>query len=57
MTADRLVLWRHGQTDWNVVARFQGQADVPLNAVGVEQARAAAPVLAATVSPRVLGKN
>ncbi|RYZ30869.1 MAG: histidine phosphatase family protein, partial [Propionibacteriaceae bacterium] len=43
MTADRLVLWRHGQTDWNVAARFQGQADVPLNAVGVAQARAAAP--------------
>ena len=53
MTADRLVLWRHGQTDWNVAARFQGQADIPLNAVGVAQARAAAPVLA-TLGPTVL---
>ena len=53
MTADRLVLWRHGQTDWNVAARFQGQADIPLNAVGEAQARAAAPVLAA-LDPTVL---
>ena len=47
MTADRLVLWRHGQTDWNVSARFQGQADIPLNATGRAQAREAASVLAA----------
>ena len=47
MTADRLVLWRHGQTDWNVTARYQGQAEIPLNATGLAQARAAAPILAA----------
>ena len=47
MTADRLVLWRHGQTDWNASARFQGQADIPLNATGRAQAREAASVLAA----------
>jgi glucosyl-3-phosphoglycerate phosphatase len=42
MTAARLVLWRHGRTEWNVTGRFQGQADVPLDEVGRKQAVAAA---------------
>jgi probable phosphoglycerate mutase len=42
-----LVLWRHGQTTYNVERRFQGQSDVPLNDVGLRQAADAAPYLAA----------
>ncbi|RME88118.1 MAG: alpha-ribazole phosphatase [Anaerolineae bacterium] len=34
----RLYLIRHGETDWNVEGRWQGQANVPLNARGRAQA-------------------
>ncbi len=46
MTASRLVLWRHGRTEWNATGRFQGQSDIGLDAVGLNQAIQAAPVLA-----------
>ena len=47
MTAARIILWRHGRTEWNVVDRFQGQADIPIDAVGHAQATRAAEALAA----------
>ena len=38
----RLLLVRHGETAWNAEGRYQGRADVPLNATGHAQARALA---------------
>ena len=49
----RLVIVRHGRTEWNASSRFQGQIDVPLDDVGREQARRAAPMVA-QLSPSLL---
>jgi probable phosphoglycerate mutase len=43
----RLLVWRHGQTQWNAQDRVQGQTDVDLDEVGEAQAARAAPLLAA----------
>ncbi len=42
----KIVLLRHGKTDWNVSGRFQGFSDVPLNSLGRVQAEQVAPALA-----------
>ncbi|MGY1688769.1 histidine phosphatase family protein [Geodermatophilus sp. SYSU D01105] len=44
----RLVVWRHGRTEWNVIGRFQGQQDPPLDAEGRRQAVEAAAHLTVT---------
>lgn len=38
---------RHGQTAWNREARFRGQTDIPLDEVGLQQARWTAEYVAA----------
>jgi glucosyl-3-phosphoglycerate phosphatase len=42
----RVILWRHGQTSWNLERRFQGSTDIGLTDEGVGQARRAARLLA-----------
>jgi probable phosphoglycerate mutase len=42
MSATRLIVWRHGQTAWNVANRIQGQLDIELTPTGVAQAAAVA---------------
>ncbi|HLR96379.1 MAG TPA: histidine phosphatase family protein [Jiangellaceae bacterium] len=49
----RVVLWRHGRTEWNATGRFQGQSDIDLDDLGREQAGAAARHLAA-LKPEVV---
>ena len=43
-TLNPIPFWflRHGETDWNAEGRSQGRTDIPLNMVGVVQARRAA---------------
>jgi probable phosphoglycerate mutase len=41
----RILLVRHGQSEWNASGRWQGQADPPLSELGEEQAVAAARAL------------
>jgi probable phosphoglycerate mutase len=46
MRVRRLVMLRHGQTDFNLGSRMQGQLDTELSELGRAQAVAAAEVLA-----------
>ena len=49
----RVVLLRHGRTEWNATGRFQGQLDSPLDGIGRAQALAAA-IAVAPMSPDAL---
>ena len=49
-----LVMWRHGQTDYNKQHRIQGQIDIPLNETGIAQAKDAAVGLARLPFTRVV---
>jgi probable phosphoglycerate mutase len=45
MSATRICLVRHGETDWNAERRFQGHLDIGLNATGLAQASGLARML------------
>ena len=57
MSAGRLIVWRHGRTEWNLQHKMQGQADIPLDEVGIEQARVAAARLASLAPARLFASD
>ena len=52
----RIVLWRHGRTEWNASGRFQGQIDIALDDLGRAQALDSARRLAA-LEPELLASS
>lgn len=47
----KLILVRHGETEWNAERRLQGHADAPLSARGLQQARGASLFFAGSPAP------
>ena len=54
---NRVLLWRHGQTDWNINNRFQGHSDIPLNEVGIGQVQHAARLLADMQPTKIISSD
>lgn len=59
----KIYVVRHGQTDYNVQGLFQGSKDIPLNSIGIKQAKETAqkfqdiPVDVILVSPLIRAKE
>lgn len=54
---NRLLVVRHGQTEWNIAGRIQGSTDIDLDATGTAQAAEAAPELAAYEPARIISSD
>lgn len=57
MSLPRIILIRHGETDYNAEARLQGQRDIPLNARGRGQALSAGRSLLNLLGPAGLARE
>ncbi|MDX2218527.1 MAG: histidine phosphatase family protein [Burkholderiales bacterium] len=57
MSGARLVVVRHGQTEWNVAGRIQGHGDSLLTALGIRQAEAMARRLAGESFDAILSSD
>lgn len=57
MSERRIVLWRHGRTEWNAQRRFQGQSDIPLDDEGLAQAERAAGLLVHLSPTRIVSSD
>ncbi|MFJ9028817.1 histidine phosphatase family protein [Streptomyces sp. NPDC102274] len=53
----RVILWRHGQTAWNLERRFQGTTDIELTEAGVSQAHRAARLLASLKPDAIIASD
>lgn len=53
----RLLLVRHGQSEWNAARRLQGQADIALSDEGRAQARRLRPVIEALAPGRAIASD
>ena len=53
----RIVVWRHGRTEWNARGLAQGQEDVALDEVGVRQAREAGGRVAVLAPTRIVSSD
>ena len=50
----RVILWRHGRTQWNLELRWQGQSDIEMDEVGRGQADEAAAVLVGLAPTKIV---
>jgi len=53
----KMVIVRHGQTDWNIEGKWQGHSDIPLNSTGIQQADEAAERLKSEIIDQIYSSD